>query len=145
MCNRILSVILGCGELDVNFLVKKIEEWDIEIYDIVEDIKTNCNNINANSIIYQVHNYHTIDVKAWISNLLEENEIEFDKDKLEEYEISIYTNFLDSGYDDKYQFWNVDNEDELQKNLSEVIDFLIDENIVKIEKEELEEELLILV
>jgi len=146
MCKELLSAILNCGYYDVEFLVSKLEEWNIDIEVLVDD-----ESYNINSYLYEVFRLHAYDVKAEIRNFLEKVDnnlflraLYINYEKLEDYEVGIYTNYLDSGYDDPYEFW----EENLIEDIIEYKDFikfLIEEEIVEVlDDEEEEEELLFL-
>jgi hypothetical protein len=131
MCETILSAILGCGDLDTEFLAKKVEYWELDINEIVEVLRDyEGMPVDYNSLMYAMFREHTLDVKDYIEDLLHNNNISFDVEKLQYYEPQVYVNYMDSGYDDNYEFWEYNNE-ELKCMLSDIVEFLINENIVE--------------
>lgn len=105
----LLTQLLDCGFLDINFLIDLCNNNDIEID--LEDIKSNYWDININIIIYEV-------IRQIAEQFIEENRDEismilelWEYWNLDEYMSShdlyeIYTNYLDSHlwfHEDKIQ------------------------------------------
>jgi hypothetical protein len=131
MCETILSAILGCGDLDAEFLAKKVKCWNLDIDEIVEVLRDyEGMAINYDNLMYAIFREHTLDVKDYIEDLLYNNDISFDVEKLQYYEPQVYVNYMDSGYDDNYEFWEYSIE-ELKCMLSDITKFLIEENIIE--------------
>jgi hypothetical protein len=130
MCETMLATILSCRCKDVKFMLEKVNNWGSDIEGVILDIKS-YTEVTFDELIYLIFEYHSIDIKGWIIDILYENNIKFDNEILEGYEIEIYVNYLDTFYDDKYQFWDVANMDELMQELDKIVDFLINENIVE--------------
>jgi hypothetical protein len=131
MCETVLSAVLGCGKLDVEFMLKKVNTWNLDIDEIVEVLRDyEGMAIEYNNLMYAIFREHTLDIKDYIENLLYNNDISFDTEKLQCYEPQVYVNYMDSSYDDEYEFWEY-NIEGLNYKLPEIVKFLINENIVE--------------
>ncbi len=61
---------------------------------------------------------------------MSEDDLKQDEDALDEYEVNLYINYLDSQYDD-YSIWKyADLEEIISNDLDTLVGFLIEENIV---------------
>lgn len=127
----LLSVVLGCGVCDVDFLVNKLNELDVEFYDAVEEAKDFGKENDFNSIVYCMFNIAGntfIDaVKDYVNDFEDElcetfNLSDFDKSILEDFEIEIYCNYLDSFFNcilDSYDVTDL-SEDNILRFLEEL-------------------------
>jgi hypothetical protein len=79
MCETILSAILGCGDLDAEFLTKKVKNWNLDIDEIVEVLRDyEGMPVDYNNLMYAIFREHTLDIKDYIEDLLYNNDISFD-------------------------------------------------------------------
>lgn len=101
----LLAVVLNAGVCDIDFLVNKLNELDVEFYDVVSEAKDFGKENDFNSFVYCTFNIagntFIYAVKDYVNDFEEElcetfNLSEFDKSILEDFEIEIYCNYLDS-------------------------------------------------
>lgn len=104
----IVATVLGCGVCDVDFLVNNLNDLDLEFYDVAEEVKDFGREGEFNAYVYSMFNMagnRFIDaVKDYVNDYEEElcetfNLSFFDKSILDNFEIGIYCNYLDSGFD----------------------------------------------
>lgn len=112
----ILAVLLNAGVCDIDFLLNKINELDVEFYDIDEEVKSWGKGGDFNSYVYctfYAAGYKFIDeVKDYVNDNEEElcemfGLSSFDKDRLDNFDIEVYVNFLDSSFDCILENYNV--------------------------------------
>lgn len=127
----ILAVLFNCGVCDIDFLLNKLNELDVEFCDVDEEVKNWGRTGDFNSYVYCTFysaGYKFIDaVKEYVENyndeLLETYKLSsFDISLLEDFDIKIYVNFLDSSYDcilDNYDVTD-DSEENIIKFLEEL-------------------------
>lgn len=101
----LLSIVLKAGVCDIDFLINKLNQLDVEFYDVFEEVKSIGRESDFNSYVYYMFDFAGntfIDaVKEYVNDFEEElcemfNLSEFDKSILEDFEIEIYCNYLDS-------------------------------------------------
>jgi len=127
----VLYATVGGGSADWDALFEHCEDFDINIQDVIENVKDYSNNIEFNSLMYEVLNTHAQDLKNKISESFGDL---INKNQLEDYEVSIYTNYLDSGYNENYEFWNASNLEEIKDAyVNDFMKFLTDENVLNID------------
>ncbi len=133
----LLSYLLGCGTHDLYFLFRKCEEWDVDYTDAVDQIKDRGEEINFNNLLWEVFYQHTEHMKDTIRDFLyniDDDRVLLDLRKLDNYEVNWYLNYIDSGYDDKYEFWECkDAWEAAEVYTDDFVKFLIDEGIVEID------------
>ena len=124
----ILADVLNCGVLDVDFIVRKINEFELDFSDVKEYAKESFDRLDAPSIIHSTfelagRNFLN-EVKEYIVNnglskdsedeeneneITEEifdalngdaNDLDLDLDVIYDYELDIYVNYLDSFFND---------------------------------------------
>lgn len=84
--NYLLQELLNCGYLDLQFIDRIINHFEVDISECLERIREWTDKIVANDIIYQILNDAVL-------NVIEELEIQdFDYDR----NVQIYTNCIDS-------------------------------------------------
>lgn len=115
----VLARVWNAGVCDVDFFLNTLNDLDLDFDDVDAEVESLCSDKNdINAYIYSCfylsgHNF--IDaVKEYIdnNNLYNEEEIteeikdffevksfNLDKNKIENFEIYVYTNYLDSGFD----------------------------------------------
>ena len=139
---KLLMAVMDGGENDWGTLVERIEEWDLDVFDIVGNVIDSledgkCPNINQ--IMFEVYRLHSEDIKEYIKDIAEDLEdlcekVYFDEDKLSEYEVEIAVDGMASEYNNSYSFWDTKNMYELMRSyLDEVIEFLVEEEIVEVD------------
>lgn len=101
----LLAIVLKAGSCDIDFLINKLNELDVEFYDVFEEVKDIGRESDFNSYVYYMFdragNTFIDAVKEYVNDF--ENELcetfglsEFDKSILENFEVEIYCNYLDS-------------------------------------------------
>lgn len=127
----ILAVLLSAGVCDIDFLLNKINELDVEFYDIDEEVKSWGKEGDFNSYVYCTFysaGYKFLDsVKEYVENyneeLLETYNLEnIDQSVLEDFDIKVYVNFLDSSFDCILENYDVtdDSEENIIRFLEEL-------------------------
>ncbi len=98
--NQLMCALLECGYLDIEFIDKAMDDFDVEPGDIIEAItESDFGPTTANTIIYYIFR---LAVDAAIA------EVEADEDSLDgDDTVSIFTNCLDSHLNikDKDGYW----------------------------------------
>jgi hypothetical protein len=146
----LLSAIADGGSSDWGFLANTMEEWNIDAYEIVEAARDISENTDFNSLAYALYYLHGEEVKNEIERILDiiDNnsrlipyDFWIDIDKLKEYDVEIYTNYLDTSYDEYHNFWDepVESLFKDESVLEEVAEFLLEEGIFEFTDEECEE------
>ena len=142
MCCEFLSYIAGGGALDWDFLEKTLKEFDLEPADVIDDRETP----DINNFIYRAYDIHADNLKTEIEEFLDsvdQEALEVYKSVVEDYYPNIYTNYLDSGYDDKYDFWDAKDLEEIfddEYYYKEFVEFLVDEGVIDVNRDKLPEE-----
>ena len=104
----LLAVVLKAGVCDIDFLINKLNELDVEFYDVFEEVKSLGRESDFNSYVYYTFdmagNTFIDAVKEYVNDFEEElcemfTLSSFDKSILENFEINIYVNYLDSSFD----------------------------------------------
>ena len=104
----ILGVILGAGTCDVKYFLNKLNDFDLDFEDIFEEVKSYGRERDFNAYVYETFNLAGntfIDaVKEYVNDFEEElcemfTLSSFDKSILENFEINIFVNYLDSSFD----------------------------------------------
>ena len=137
-CNYLLSAVIGGGSLDVGTLIKTMSEWDIEAEDVVEDVKSYTENIDITSLYLSTYQLHVRNIKDEIKELckdlkIEDDNISFDEDNLDNYEVKIYVNYMCTTYDDPYELWDYNDIEDIKEHMSDdLVDFLVEEEIIEI-------------
>jgi len=143
MCCEFLSYIAGGGELDWQFLENTLKSFELEAGDVIGDRELP----DINNFIYKAYEIHSQKLKNEIEEFLDgiDNEsLEIYKSVVEDYWPNIYVNYLDSGYDDNYIFWEAKNLEEVLEDetyYKDFVQFLVDEGVVEINEDKLPEEL----
>jgi len=110
--------ILGWGSLDVEKLENLIEEYDLDIYDIKEQVT---DKTDINEYFYQTLYLASLKIKEALKKWLDENEdvkdcLEYEfvydtEQTIDEFEPNIYTNYLDSGFDSCFAEFDINSYD----------------------------------
>ena len=138
-CNYLLNAIIGGGILDFQKLVKIMDEWDIDAEDVVEDVKSYSDTIDIELLFISTYTMHANELKEQIAELCEDlvnedGDIEFNEEKLNNYEIPVYVNYLDTRYDKNDELFSCKDTDEMKKMyLDKLVDFLVDEEIIEVD------------
>jgi hypothetical protein len=117
---NILAELLEWKQFDVEFLEDIVKEYKIDPTDIITDVKDRFESeglLDINAVIYTVFSLAA-------QNFLEAVAM-YDKDVANNYEIVIYTNYLDSGFDCSLAYYDI-------------MDFTV-ENVLEFIKNEKEE------
>ena len=94
----IISAVLNCWYLDSLFITEMVEEYDLDIFEAVETTTDTFGKINCNNVIYGL-------LQQRVGEFIENNKEELQKRWIntevlqEELQDSIYTNWIDSGFD----------------------------------------------
>ncbi len=147
----ILAGVLNCGVLDVDFIVRKINEFELDFCDIKDHAREYTETLDANAIImatFEIAGRNFLnEVKEYIVNnglskdsedeeneneITEEifdalngdaNDLNLDLDVIDDYELDVYVNCLDSFFNDgrleNYDITDFD-EENLQKFIIDV-------------------------
>lgn len=116
-----LTTVLGWGYLDVAFLERKLEEFDVDTDDVIDRIesfggdKTDINNWIRST--FELAAYNFLDK---VQDYANENEIEFDKDEIE---VEVFCNYLDSFLNGKDLNHEIDITDFSDGNLQRYLDW----------------------
>ncbi|MDD3465616.1 MAG: hypothetical protein PHE67_00585 [Campylobacterales bacterium] len=117
--NELMRAILGGGVLDVNFLVQKLEEFDLDAQDVVDYAKEyESGNLTINGLIYATFNLAANNFLDKVVEYAEDNELSFDKDSVE---VEVYTNYLDSFLNGSILNYEIDVMDYSDENLKDFI------------------------
>jgi len=118
--------VLGWQILDIQFLEKKIEEFDLEIDEILDEIEALGieDKTDINAYIYAVLYLGANKIKEKIIEKVKEfddledflnNEYRDWESRIREYEENIYTNYLDSGYNSIFEEINYEEIDDMDE------------------------------
>ena len=138
-CCFLLSAVIGGGQFDAATLVKVMSDWDIEPYDVVEDVKSYAESIDMQALFLSTYQIHVRDIKNGIKDLCrdietEDDDVCFDESRLENYEVEIYPNYMCTTYDDPYQLWDYDDIEDIKEHmLDDLVNFLVEEEIVHVQ------------
>lgn len=143
MCKElayILSIAIGGEELYWRYLIEDAEEYDIDLGVAISRVKDNYGTLEFNALYYELLDMHADDVKKEIEVFLNEIEDKWwayfvDEEKLQDYDVAIFTDYADSHYDEKYSFWGEPTHKVLEWDY-EVARFLIDNDIVELDEKE---------
>jgi hypothetical protein len=88
----ILRELLNCGTRDLDFLESLINDFDVEVSDVVDRAQEfSEERIECNDLIYAVYEQAIIDAAVEVSN-----ELDIDIDPVGDEVYNIYTNYCDS-------------------------------------------------
>ena len=134
--------LLNCGPIDVETLNDYMKDYNVDVDDIVESEEA-VNDVNV--LMYRVLDLHVDNLKDEIKDYIASNfeDIEgvvdyINLDGIDTYEVDIYTNYTDSGYDCEYDFWYAKDIDDILNDEAykkDFVRFLINENIVVLNKD----------
>jgi hypothetical protein len=89
-----LASVLGWGSLDINFLENKMEEFNLDSDDVIEQIESiGSDKLDINNWIYCTFDIQANKFLDKVEEYAKDNNIDFDKDDIE---IEIFINYLDS-------------------------------------------------
>ena len=115
-----LTDVLGWGSCDVEFLDKKISEFNLDVDDIKSEIDSiGLNLADINGWIYCTFYLGAYNFLNKVQHYADINNIEFDKNDIE---IEVFTNYLDSFLNGSILNSEVDIMDFSDENLSSFID-----------------------
>ena len=118
--------LLKCGSLDINFLERKIEEFDLD-FDEVHEMASYCKNKDVNDYIYAAFMLAADKIKNKVIEHVKQNsDLESQlpgdwENKINDYEVRIHVNYLDSGFDNE-AFEEFDISDPSADDCKKVID-----------------------
>lgn len=141
--SNVLASVLGCGTLDSNFLIDRLNEYDLDLEDVKDESEMIFGDkLNINELIYTTLYMGSNNFLAEVNNFFEEKELDnkIDKNILEDFDARIYTNFLDSGFDSKLSEYNLT--DFSEENLQNFLQDLYNDNYLFLENDEVIEKLL---
>ena len=101
--------LFNWGELDIKFLSKKIEDWNIdtsELSERVSEFPLENNVPDISTYIWGVFELQADAVKKKVLELLKEEGVQFNEDKLDRYEVKIHENCCCSSFDESDEFWD---------------------------------------
>jgi len=119
----LLCTILNCGELDVGFLIKILDEYQVEFYDVKQRLDEYIvfdRTATINDYIYGVLDAAADNFKIKLIDYIEENNIESEFNCISDFEPNIYTNCMDSGFDSLFSEYDL--LDYSEENLSRFIE-----------------------
>lgn len=124
----ILAVLFNCGVCDIDFLLNKLEELKMDFSDVDEEVKSWGREGEFNAYVYCTFygaGYKFIDnVKEYVNDnkdeLMETYKLSsFDMSLIEDFDIEVYVNYLDSSFD-----CILDNYDVTDDSEENIINFL---------------------
>ena len=139
---NLLSAMGQGGYNDWGTLIEKMKAWKIDSDDLVDYVEINQGDLNIHLLYDGLYYLHVDDIKNIIKEICEdisedEKIVDCKENLLEQYEVEVYVNCLATTYDNSYELWIADNREDLLENYKEdLIDFLIDEEILVIDKED---------
>jgi len=109
MGSEFFQLITGCGSMDYEFLANLMKDNDILPDDVIDEIESSCGSkedspevyLDFNSYVHSAFSIIEADIKEKLAAIADVKGIDIEGE-IFSYSPDIYTNYLDSFFDDKW-------------------------------------------